>query len=285
MIYKLDEEAFKNFKTDGICVLTSFVLDSSAINTYDKYFFMFIKSLVVTNNNNKISVLIIYNKESSIYIKYTLLSFKEAISKSNIDIYLIENIIFDHLIKNMDVYGEFSRAIVYRLLTPFLFPQVNKILWLDIDTMICDSLVPLYNKDISDYSFAGTKDIDHMRDISYINSGVLLMNSVKIRDKYKTVENLIDTYINFKCSTDQQFIVRDNDFLLSEDITYNYPGFFNRLVLPFIDNPIYKNKLVKLAKETKIFHFYPKYEYTIYGQIIDIMKDNNQVFNECVYWI
>lgn len=285
MIYKLDESAFKNFKTDNVCILTSFILDSKSANTYDKYFYMFIKSLLLTNSNNKISVLIIINDESLVYIKHALSSFKEEISKSKIDIYFLKNTIFEHLIKNMDIFPDFSSAIVYRLLTPFLFPQLNKILWLDIDTMICDSLVPLYNKDISDFSFAGARDIDHLRDVSYINSGVLLMNCMKIRNKYKTVENIINTYIKLKCSTDQQFIIYDNDFLLSEDITYNYPGFFNRLVLIFIDNPIYRGKLVDLAKNVKIFHFYPKYEYTVYNQIFEIMKENNQIFEKCLHWI
>lgn len=63
-----------------------------------------------------------------------------------------------------------------------MFPKVDKMLWLDCDTIIDADISDLFNVNIEGYYFAGVKEVSKCKDgFSYINTGVLLMNLDKIR--------------------------------------------------------------------------------------------------------
>lgn len=82
-------------------------------------------------------------------------------------------------------------AFVRLYLTELLPNDIEKILYMDCDTIICDDICDLWNEDITEYNVAGVLDcmddnykekiglgIGHL----YINSGVLLFNLNKLRD-------------------------------------------------------------------------------------------------------
>lgn len=93
---------------------------------------------------------------------------------------------------NLSLYGstQWSLVIYSRLfLTEILPADVNKILYLDSDVIICDSLSELWNTNMDNYSIAGITDLNVSKDASlfsrrlgydkkykYINSGILLIN-------------------------------------------------------------------------------------------------------------
>lgn len=69
----------------------------------------------------------------------------------------------------------------------FLPENITKVLYLDIDTIVCKSLTPLWNEDLSNYAIAAAKDVecddicrynrlDYDHKDSYFNAGVLLIN-------------------------------------------------------------------------------------------------------------
>jgi len=66
--------------------------------------------------------------------------------------------------------------------------EIDKILYLDIDTLLIGPIDELWNIDISNSYCAGAKEPKKETDFSYINTGVLLMNLKKIREDKKDDE-------------------------------------------------------------------------------------------------
>ena len=84
-------------------------------------------------------------------------------------------------------------------LTEFIPPEIDRVLYLDSDTIIENSLSELWNTDLEGYYLAGVDDClsSHYRDIveidengTYCNSGVLLINLKKWREENITVRFL-----------------------------------------------------------------------------------------------
>lgn len=81
-----------------------------------------------------------------------------------------------------------------RILTPYLLDNIDKILYLDGDIIVKQSILSLYNIDLSDFQLAAVSDlkpyftpgyietIGYSYKHPYINSGVLLMNLKTLRD-------------------------------------------------------------------------------------------------------
>ncbi|MCR4663590.1 MAG: glycosyltransferase family 8 protein [Endomicrobiaceae bacterium] len=107
----------------------------------------------------------------------------------------------------------------YKFLIPSLFPQFDKILYLDADIIVRTDLTDLYNTDIGDNYIAGCINLfnqtikrkDLMKETGiksmdyYINAGVMLMNLKKIRQD-KIDKQCIDMIGSFKGSVDQHII-------------------------------------------------------------------------------
>ena len=98
-------------------------------------------------------------------------------------------------------YSRWSPVIFYRLFAHRVFPHLEKILYLDSDTLIQDDLTQLYNTDVSKYALGAVRDMaptevadnpngkyvrefiaDYLKHGLYINSGVLLLNLPRMRE-------------------------------------------------------------------------------------------------------
>jgi lipopolysaccharide biosynthesis glycosyltransferase len=92
--------------------------------------------------------------------------------------------------------GSFPRSIWSRVLLPELLPEEERVLYLDADTIVLESLAPLWRTDLGDAYFAAVASPLHrwMSDWPravlgidaprrYINSGVLLMNLTLMRQE------------------------------------------------------------------------------------------------------
>lgn len=89
----------------------------------------------------------------------------------------------------------FTKEMYYRLLAGMVFPKEKRMLYLDPDILIRDSVVPLYETDLEGTVMAGIADVavntmlsDHKRELGfqdeeqYLNSGVLLIDLEKLRE-------------------------------------------------------------------------------------------------------
>ena len=119
----------------------------------------------------------------------------------------------------------YSKTTYYRLFIPTLYPQYDKILYLDSDIVLLSDVADLYNEDLGDNLVGGAPDdviqtIDIFREYSekvvgladyrnYFNAGILLMNLDALR-KFNFQEKLIYLLgqIKFSVAQDQDYLNR-----------------------------------------------------------------------------
>mgnify|MGYP002553949275 FL=1 len=125
-----------------------------------------------------------------------------------------------------------------RLLADLVPNMPSKLLYLDIDMMIGDDIVKLYNIDVSDYEYAAVKEKygSWLIRPDYINAGMLLLNMEKIKETglLKKARNLIKT---------KKMLFADQDAIFRSTT--------NKLLLPRIFNE--QSKFNK--KDTVVCHF------------------------------
>ena len=92
-------------------------------------------------------------------------------------------------------YSRWSPVIFYRLIACSIFPNIDKLLYLDSDTLVCGDLSELFNTNISNYALGAVRDMaptedadnpngkyvrefaeNHLQNDAYFNSGILLIN-------------------------------------------------------------------------------------------------------------
>ena len=125
-----------------------------------------------------------------------------------------------------------------RLLADLVPNMPSKLLYLDIDMMMGDDIVKLYNIDVSDYEYAAVKEKygSWLIRPDYINAGMLLLNMEKIKETglLKKARNLIKT---------KKMLFADQDAI--------FRATTNKLLLPRIFNE--QSKFNK--KDTVVCHF------------------------------
>ena len=194
-------------------------------DSYAKFVAVSIKSLIMNANNN-------YNYD--INVIYENLSEENAeklksLETDNVKIILTEmnqnlSMITDKLGNRLREYT-FTLTIFFRLFIPVMFPKYDKCIYIDADTVIPGDISRLYNEDLGNNYLGCIVDkstIDNEilasyfeevvgipRD-KYINSGVLLMNSKKLRE-LKIDEKFLDLYIKYGFDV----IAPDQDYINS----------------------------------------------------------------------
>ncbi|MFC1760289.1 glycosyltransferase family 8 protein, partial [Candidatus Neomarinimicrobiota bacterium] len=147
-------------------------------------------------NNNKELVFDIYIINNGIdkeeYNKLELIASKYHCRITNI----LAN---DDIFSNVKIDKHFTKTTYYRLLIP-TFIKVDKVLFLDSDIVVNNSIEELYSTNIDDYMVAAVESpgFDRHRELKmdanakYFNSGVLLINV-----KRWIQENVLEKVINF----------------------------------------------------------------------------------------
>ena len=119
----------------------------------------------------------------------------------------------------------FSNTTYFRLFIPGLYPQYDKVLYIDSDTVILTDIAELYNEEVGDNLIVAVPDgviqsIEILQEYvekvvgvidynNYFNAGILLMNLEELR-KYKLQEKflyLLDK-IKFEVAQDQDYLNR-----------------------------------------------------------------------------
>lgn len=119
----------------------------------------------------------------------------------------------EKLERNLLTRDYYSNATYYRVLIPNLYPEYDKVLYLDADIVILDDIAKLYNKSIGNYLIAGVSEhwLDRYRELQeyaekvigvssykkYINAGIMLMNLKELRES-KFEEKFIHLLENVK---------------------------------------------------------------------------------------
>lgn len=183
---------------------------------------------------------------------------KSLAKNSSVDViyFLIEDDKFPHYIpsyvKTINVSGQtyFSRKCpnVYKrwtymtlmrcVLTKYL-PDLDRILWLDVDTVVKDNIDDLWDLDLDNYYVAGVLEPKKSSDEKpYINAGVMMLNLKKLR------EDIMDDAL-IEALNKRKFEFADQDCI--NDICQG-----KILTIPSTYNA---NDWTEKCKEPKIRHF------------------------------
>lgn len=177
----------------------------------------------------------------------------------------------EKIFKNCNVKrSNWTLSIFGRFLIPKIIP-VDKVLYLDCDVFVRDTLLPLWHEDISNYYVAGVPDYnviyrgkfekrfdDKFNSMEYLNSGVLLINNKKWKE-----ENLFNLLLDF-------FVVKSSLLKYPDHDAINYICRKGKKILParwnvmgylykpdlFLDNPKYQ-EIIQERERAVIRHFHP----------------------------
>lgn len=112
----------------------------------------------------------------------------------------------------------------YRLVLPNIKPEWDKIIYLDCDIVVRDSLADLFNLDISDNYFASVIDISAQKHAgrlglkTYCNAGVMLIDAKKWRQ-----DNITKKLFEWIEANNEKIVLHDQDILnaaLENNIEY-----------------------------------------------------------------
>ena len=135
------------------------------------------------NKNNSLNFYIIGN-EISEENKNKLSSLK-SIKECSINFVSINENLFEDY-KQIKAPSYLALGKCYRLKLPTILDNIDKVIYLDCDTVVNTDLTELYNTVLNDHFVAGVKDINHRmlkKNPYYINTGMLLLNLKKMREQ------------------------------------------------------------------------------------------------------
>ena len=216
------------------------------------------------------------NKKFNVYVLHRNLKEKQIEEiKKRLDLrnFCIKDIkVQESEINNLPVYEQrYPIEIYFRIFaTKYLPDDIDRVLYLDADTLVINKLDELYNMDFEGNYFIATTHIRKMlhkfneirlgieEDEPYINTGVLLMNLKELR-KIKLEKEIT----NFMQKNKKKLILPDKDIIstiygnkikIVSDLKYNLGD--RNLNYYNLNNPKNKIGMKWICKNTVIIHYY-----------------------------
>ena len=187
-LYKEDENNSKETNKNKI----SIVMTSDDYGLYPTL----VSMASALENNNKKENILIYHLLLSHDFNMEYIEYFESLKENydfRINYYQIPNNIFNNVRKWKKTY-----TVYFKLLIPLIFPDFERVIYLDSDTLIFKDLSEMFNLPFNNNYILGYPfhtpwmvTINHKHPKIYINAGVLLININKIRRDNKDFE-LID---------------------------------------------------------------------------------------------
>jgi Lipopolysaccharide biosynthesis proteins, LPS:glycosyltransferases len=222
-----------------------------------------LKSLFLSNSEDVFTIYLMHSTLSGMELN----DIKEYIESSNNKLAIIT--ISGDMFSEAPILLHYTKEMYFRLLAyKMLPPEIDRILYLDPDILVINSIKSLYETDLTGYMYAAAyhnkppiKEINKIRlyqyEIdSYYNSGVLLMNLELLR-----LEDHEDDIYRFIEDNFQKLVMPDQDVLNAvyakriksiDEMLYNYDARFY-LYYRISNNGIYD--MDKIVNDTVILHF------------------------------
>ncbi|MEG1142381.1 MAG: glycosyltransferase family 8 protein, partial [Clostridia bacterium] len=170
-------------------------------------------SLLKNNSEENFRIFVLDNKISETSKK----KIRQICESFNAEINFIDITTLKHTIGDVKINKRWDFAMYGRLFLPFLLPNtIEKIFYIDCDTIILSSIKSLYETDYDNYAIGGVKDamskhyfdtIGIMHDDYMFNSGILIMNLKYMR------ENNIENRFMEKLSLSEELLFPDQDII------------------------------------------------------------------------
>lgn len=150
-------------------------------------------------------------------------------------------------------------ATYYRLLLADICPNVDKILYLDVDLVVRSNLKELFDIDMKGKYFAGVSDCEEMVNTArlglekYCNAGVILLNLQKWRE-----DNITEKFFKWMEENSERIVLHDQDVLNStlQDGILSLDKHWNVQVSKYDSS----KDFVKILPEAKIIHYIGKHK-------------------------
>lgn len=191
-------------------------------NGYIPFLGVALKSLIDnTSEENQYALKILYTSVTEENIKRIKKYEKENISIEFVDV----NKQLEEIKNKLYTRNYYSNTTYYRLFLPELYPQYEKVVYIDSDTVCLADIAELYNVDMEDNLIAAVPDgaiqsIEIFQDYvervvgvadynNYFNAGVIVMNLKELR-KYKFKEKFIYLLekVRYEVAQDQDYLNR-----------------------------------------------------------------------------
>lgn len=181
---------------------------------YLKHLVVMLYSLLKSNSNVKIDVYVMNSSLTNEDFSYI----ETNINSDMIDVIDIK--IDNKMLSDAPITDRYPKEMYYRIFAAKYLPKnIDKIIYLDPDLVIINSLEKLYNMNLGDYFFAAASHVWgpislfnkirlQMEEDIYINSGVMLMNlkSLRKHQNVKEVYKFIEKNKNYLMLPDQDVI-------------------------------------------------------------------------------
>lgn len=184
--------------------------------------------------------------------------------------YVMDASQFSSLPKLGEVKLHITQATYYRLfLTEILPENIEKVLYLDGDIVVTESLSELWNTEMDDYAVGGVTDMSEViqeysrlgypSDCGYFNAGVLLINL-----RYWRENEVVDTFRKIMIETPERIKFHDQDVLNISfynckkqlSLKYNVQnGFLYKKEFWEIDSQKYEQSVAAAIKQPVIIHY------------------------------
>lgn len=225
-------------------------------------------SLVKSNGSEKINLYVAHSSLTESDFE----KMRKALDGSDYEIINIK--LDDTLFEKAPCKKRISKETYYRMFAPLYLPEdVDRILYIDPDTVVINPLDEFYNTDFGDFYIIGAKHFDGLMDVwnkgrlfirksqSYINAGIMLLNIKEMRKDFKTdtVFRLIKKYqhILFLADQDAINIMYDGKIGLFTEYKINLD---ERTFSHMLDTIEVGQALDMVRKITMIVHFNGKYK-------------------------
>ena len=208
----------------------------------------------------------------------------KKIKDCNLEFITINESDFDSY-KSLHNHEHLTVASFYRLKIASLLPQLERIIYLDCDVVINNSLSKLFELNIQDNVIAGVLDIDlkvkNTKD--YINSGVLLIDLNKIRE-----QNIEEEFFNYSKNNFENIQLGDqgiiNDVLTGKiyilDETYNVQSECFIRLSSFVKKPI----IVHYIGPKKTWHLNSwSIHRGLYIKYLQLTSWKMSIFDKCLW--
>lgn len=183
----------------------------------------------------------------------------------------------------------YPEQIYYRLAAPVLLPDsLDRILYLDVDTIIINSLVPLYESDFGDAWFMACSNtgenltrlnrlrlgVDVDEDVPYVNTGVLLMHlePLRVHVKLEDIRNYAREKQNILILPDQDILTAlyGEHVKLLDRMRYNLS---DRTLMAY--NADLRNKKIDIdwvRRNSVIIHYFGRNKpwHDVYAGVLDV---------------
>ncbi|MDR2776509.1 MAG: glycosyltransferase family 8 protein [Puniceicoccales bacterium] len=180
-------------------------------------------------------------------------------------------------LENYTIPAHFSTAIFYRLAIPKVFPELNRVIYLDCDTIAVGDISELWNEDLNGRPFGAVeedgnffnektkwrrmKEINFHEDKHYYNSGILLIDTKQF-EKSQIFERVIE----FVKNTDLRLLSPEQDAMnlcLADDEHMTLSPKYN-----FIPFASFSKECLKKVKNPTIMHYAGKKPWEMNKKVI-----------------